>query len=80
MYLIILLTVTINLSYLDDRPIAAAVSNSQTITTLQSIPASEAFDTMKSQVGNFVENSKNLVMALDKVGGVHSLCHVWLRL
>lgn len=38
---------------------------------MQSIVASEAFNTVKSQVGHFAENCERLVKVLDEVGKVH---------
>ena len=71
MYLDILSTANSNASYpyLGDK--IAAVSNSQTVTTIQRIAASDAFDTIKSQINHFFENTDILVKVLDEVGKVH---------
>lgn len=69
MYLNVQPTANINSSYLGDK--AASISNSQTITTMQSIAASKDFDKMKTQVSEFAKKCEALVKVLDEVGKIH---------
>ena len=62
-------TVNINSFYRGDK--AGDVSGNQVVSTLRSVATSGAYETIKTQLSHFVENSKALVKVLDEVGKVH---------